>query len=99
MVIIYFTTDENNRLAGGIGSTPSTLQDTELIVPDTHEVLRNPFIFRYVNGELVKDTVYQQHLITQRKAREAEPTLEEQLSSVKKQNADLAFELMMKGVL
>jgi hypothetical protein len=98
MVTIYFTTDGNNHLTGQ-GSTPSTPQDIELDVPDNHEVLLNPFIFKYVNGELVKDTVYQQHLITQRKAREAEPTLEEQLSSVKKQNADLAFELMMKGVL
>ena len=66
---IYFTLDETRHLDGW-SSTPSpNPEEIASEVDEDHEVLRNPFIFRYENGELIKDVEYQQQLIAERKER------------------------------
>lgn len=99
---IYITVDENNRIQGW-GDIRSVESEIEIEVDDNHEVLRNPFIFRYENGELIKDVEYQQQLIEERQRRDSQPSLEEELqkelAKLKKINADLSFELLRKGVV
>ncbi|WP_147402722.1 hypothetical protein [Caldibacillus debilis] len=51
-------------------------------VEENHEVLRNPFIFKYENGELIKDVEYQQQLIREREAIESQPTVEERIQII-----------------
>lgn len=53
---IYFTLDESGHL-DGYSSTPLWKPgEIVLEVEENHEVLRNPFVYRFVNGELVKDS-------------------------------------------
>lgn len=67
---IYFTLDESGHL-NGYSSTPSpNPEEISLEVEENHEVLRNPFVFKYENGELIKDVEYQQQLIREREERE-----------------------------
>lgn len=62
--IIYFNIDENKRLIGW----SSSKEDGELSaeVDNAHEVLVNPFIFKYIDGKFTKDTAYQDTLIKQK---------------------------------
>lgn len=39
--------------------------DIEIETDDDHEVLRNPFVYKFVDGVLLKDDAYQQYLIDQ----------------------------------
>jgi hypothetical protein len=93
----YFNLNKENRLLG----LSSSEKDGEysLDIPLDHEAVSCPYIFKYVDGELTKDTAYQQHLISIEKSKEEAPSLEEQVSAVKKQVTDLAFSLMLKGEL
>lgn len=93
---IYFTLDENSRLLGW-SNRPGSVSDFELDVDASHEVIRNPFIFKYENGTLVKDEAYQQQLINE--AQNKPLTTQEELASLKKSYSELAFDLMMKGVI
>ncbi|RKO63661.1 hypothetical protein Cdeb_02731 [Caldibacillus debilis GB1] len=79
---IYFTLDESGHL-DGYSSTPSpNPEEISLEVEENHEVLRNPFIFKYENGELIKDVEYQQQLIREREAIESQPTVEERIQII-----------------
>lgn len=76
MVKIYFST------TGGhldmISSNPSGIigeQFTE--VPDDHEVLRNPEIYKFEDGVLIKDEEHQRQLIAEELAEESRPTDDE----------------------
>ena len=61
----------------GWGSTRSDETDIEIQVSPDHEVIRNPFIFTYGNGQLKKDEVYQQQLIKEQEEQSKKPTLEQ----------------------
>lgn len=97
-MLIYLSINKENRVIG-CGSTRGSSSDIEVDIPSNHEVFKNPLIYKYENGQLVKDAVYQQKLINDSKAAESQPTLREELQQLKKQNADLAYSLMLKGVL
>ena len=59
---IYFTLDENGRLTGW-QSNPSHVEgEIELEVDDDHEVLQRPMIYKYIDGELVKDEEHLEEL-------------------------------------
>jgi len=64
----------------GWGSTKGSENDIEVEVADDHEVIKNPFIFTYDNGEFKKDVVYQQQLIQEQQEQENKPSTEQQLS-------------------
>lgn len=63
-MIIYFETDKEGYL-NGWSSSRSNEREIELEVEEDHEVLRNSRIFKYVDGELIKDEERQQQLIGQ----------------------------------
>ncbi len=46
----------------GYSDRRGSVTDIEIMVEDTHEVLQNPFVFRYMFGELIKDTDYQESM-------------------------------------
>lgn len=92
---IYFDLDENNHL-NGYGSTPSSDNDIELEVDENHDVLLNPYVYKYENGELFLDEEYQQFLIEERKRELEKPTRTDELE---KAQSDLVFTLMMNGVI
>jgi hypothetical protein len=94
---IHFNVDANNRVEG-VSSSPEGYQYS-LEVDDTHEVNGNPLIFKFENGELVKDSAYAKHLETMFASQRSQQPLDQQVAELRKQTADLAFELMMKGVL
>lgn len=88
---IYVSIDENGR-ALGWGTTRGKETDIEIDVPEDSELLKNPLVFVYRDGEFVKDTDYQQRLIDEKNAIRNAPTHEQILS-------DLVYQLMMKGVI
>jgi hypothetical protein len=91
----YFLLNDENRLQY-ISSTRGQESEIEIEIDENHEVAQNPFIFKYENGELIKDTVYQQELIDAAKEWENRPTKTEELE---KAQSDLVFTLMMNGVI
>jgi hypothetical protein len=88
---VYLFTD--GERVTGCGNTPSPGEPgvIKLDLPEDHEVLDNPFVFVYVNGELMKDEEYQQQKIAEKEAERNQPSEIEQLQV---QNAALAFEVM-----
>jgi hypothetical protein len=90
-MIIYLTLDNDNRITGW-SSNPSP-GTTEIDVPETHEVLRVPTIYQYIDNQLVKDTTYQQQLIDQQNILDNQPTPLQQLGQ---QNTDLEIALIEK---
>lgn len=54
----------------GWGDVRSMDSDIEIEVPISHEVIKNPFVFVYKNGQLTKDTVYQQQLVKEQVERD-----------------------------
>jgi hypothetical protein len=80
------------------GTSESEAPDTvKVTIPTNHEVRKNPRVFTYANGTLTKDTTYQSEKV---KAEQKNlPSLQEQVDSLKRQNSDLAYMLMLKGVL
>lgn len=93
---IYVNIDDENRLQGW-GSTRGSEFDIELHVDENHEVLRNPFIFKYENGELIKDVEYQQQLIREREERNNQPTFEELKERIELMQAALEY-LILGGM-
>ncbi|MCC2249071.1 hypothetical protein JUJ52_03740 [Virgibacillus sp. AGTR] len=75
MVKIHFNIDENNRIRDGWSST-STRNQNEIVlhVAEDHEVLTNAEVFKYENGELVKDVEYQQQLLKQQQEIDNKPS-------------------------
>lgn len=80
----------------GWGSTKGNKNDVEIDVENNHEVLKNPFIFNYKNGHLIKDEVFQQELMQKQEELKNKPSTEQQLEQLKKENADLWYDSMMK---
>ena len=71
---IYFTLDENGRLTGW-QSNPSHVEgEIELEVDDDHEVLQRPMIYKYIDGELVKDEEYLKKLKEEYEKEQSKPS-------------------------
>jgi hypothetical protein len=90
---IFISVNQENRVTGWGDDTGIQVKVTD------PNFIYQPYLYRYEDGQLVKDTVFQEQLVEERKARQKQPTLTQEMADLKKQNADLAFELMMKGVL
>ncbi|MBT2722322.1 hypothetical protein [Bacillus sp. ISL-46] len=88
---IFVYIDETNRILQ-YGSVKSSSGEIEIDVSENHEVIKNPFVYKYVDGQLVKDETYQQELIELKN----KPTPIEELQ---RQQIDLAFTLMLNGVI
>ena len=71
-MVVYISVDANNYLTGW-SSTRSNVDDIEVNISRNHEALSNPEIFKYIDGELVKDEVKQQELIDERIQAENKP--------------------------
>lgn len=82
----YIQVNEDNRIIG-ISDNRSIEQEIEIQVEENEEVLKKPFIYRYENGELIKDTEYQQSLVNRPKP----PTAQERIDSLEQ-----ALLLLMK---
>lgn len=71
---IYFNLIDG-RLDGWSSSPQENKYEAE--VSDNHEVLINPFIFKFENGEFIKDTEYQNQLIAEAEKESNTPNQEE----------------------
>ena len=89
-MVIYIYIDDNNYLTGW-SSTRSSDDDIEINVYRNHEALQNPEVFKYVDGELIKDEERQQELIEEREENENKPS---ELEQLRKENDELAMALM-----
>ncbi|MEK5106513.1 hypothetical protein MHI57_07055 [Cytobacillus sp. FSL K6-0129] len=71
---IYF-----NLVDGRLDGWSSTKRGNsfEAEVPDDHEVLSNPYIFKFENDEFIKDTEYQNQLIAEAEKESNVPNQEE----------------------
>lgn len=72
-MVIYIDLDDNGYLSFW-SSTRSNENDIQLDVPRKHEALYNPEIFKYENGELIKDEERQQQLIDEAREKENQPS-------------------------
>jgi hypothetical protein len=88
---VYLSIGANNRVQGW-GNTRGGESDVEIDVADNHGVLKNPFIYTYSGGVLAKDTAYQEELKNR-------PKPLSQVEQLQKEQAELVFQLMDKGVL
>lgn len=94
---IYFTLTPENRLTGW-GSTPSGVEgEISLEVADDAEVLINPEVFKYENGELIKDEDYQKELIDEAEKERNKPSVDEQLKSAQDALLSVMDTLIEKG--
>lgn len=88
---IYFTLDENNRLTGW-QSNPSYVDgEIELEVDDDHEVLQRTMIYKYIDGELVKDEEYLEELKEEYEQDRNKPTENERLEAIENAMLDLVL--------
>ncbi|MEK4201143.1 MULTISPECIES: hypothetical protein [unclassified Cytobacillus] len=71
---IYFNLIDG-RLDGWSSTSPGNMYEAE--VPEDHEVLSNPYIFKYENDEFIKDTEYQNQLIAEAEKESNVPNQEE----------------------
>lgn len=71
---IYF-----NLIDGRLDGWSSTQRgnNLEAEVPDDHEVLSNPYIFKFENDEFIKDTEYRNQLIAEAEKESNVPNQEE----------------------
>src|SRR5699024_1305072 len=72
-MVVYISVDSDNYLTGW-SSTRSNDDDKEINVYRNHEALQNPEVFKYVDGELIKDEERQQELIAEREENESKPS-------------------------
>jgi hypothetical protein len=98
MKTIYINLDDENRLKGGWGSTPSP-NSIEIEVEDDHEVLDNPFIYRYENGELIKDSEWQAQKVKEREELDAAPSMQERFEMMEMLTAELVMGNAMKDMI
>lgn len=83
---VFFHVGQDNRI-NGWGSTRGSENDVELDLPEDHEAVRNPYVFRYENGELIKDSEWQEIQIQKQESRKNAPSKDVLI-------ADLTFQLM-----
>lgn len=78
-MVIYFNLTKDGYLTGW-SSTQSTKNDVKVYVNRDHEVLTNPEVFKYVDGELIKDENRQQQLIKEYEQEQNKLSIEDQNS-------------------
>lgn len=89
-MVVFISLDNDNYLTGW-SSTRSNDGDIEINVYRNHEALQNPEVFKYVDGDLIKDEERQQELIKEREENENKPN---ELEELKKENHELALALL-----
>lgn len=106
MRTIYFTVDDNGFLEGY--SSNSMLLENEICIEleETHELFSNPFsIFKYEDGEIIKDDEAEDNYIKEEIASDNKPTLKEENEILKKQLDETSkavitlMDMQMKGDL
>lgn len=70
MKTIYLMLNEENRLTGFSYNQPRSGDGNKVEVEEDHEVLKNPRIYKYDNGSLVRDNEYQLQNVKQAKIEE-----------------------------
>ncbi len=75
LLTIYFNLDEKGYVDGY--STTECASDHKINVSESHDVLSNPFIYKLVDGELIKDEERQKAIIEEDLKQRNQPTLEE----------------------
>lgn len=95
---IFLSLNLDSRVCGW-STARGNDRDIEIEVPSDHEVLNNPMIFKCESGVLIKDEAYQQKLIKEREEQRNKLSVNEEIQELKKSSADLAFELLVKGVI
>jgi hypothetical protein len=88
---IFIDVNSETKRVEGWGSSKLSLASIEIEIAEADDFFKNPFVFVYVDGNLIKDEEYQQELLEEEKKRKNTPSQIEQLLI---QNAALAFELM-----
>ena len=83
---VFFNVGQDNRI-NGWASTRGSDSDIELDLAEDHEAIRNPYVFRYENGELIKDAEWQEVQIQKQQSHKNAPSKDVQI-------ADLTFQLM-----
>lgn len=89
-MVVYINLDVDGYLTGW-SSTRSNVDDIVVSLSRNHEALSNPEIFKYIDGELVKDEGKQRELIKEREENENKPS---ELEQLRKENDELAMALM-----
>ncbi len=75
LITIYFNLDNQGYVDGF--STTECVSEHKINVSESHDVLSNPFIYKLVDGELVKDEERQRVIIEENEKQRNQPTLEE----------------------
>lgn len=88
MQTIYIAIDEDNR----VKEWSSTFSEgyVEVVIEENHELLRNPFVFKYTNGYFIKDEVFQEEMVKNHLKDEQK---ENPIAKLMQQNAFLTMEL------
>lgn len=76
-MIIYFNLKDG--YLDGYSSNPNGFE-YEVEVSNDHEVLNNPEVFKFIDGELVKDEIYQQELIEKHERDQKKPASEDMIA-------------------
>lgn len=79
-MVVFISLGSDNYLTGW-SSARSSDEDIEINVYRNHEALQNPEVFKYVDGELIKDEERQQELIAEREENESKPSEVERLET------------------
>ncbi len=87
---IYLTL-QNTRVIQ-LSYSRNTPDEIELDVAEDHEIIKNPFIYVYVDGEPKKDDEYQQYLVNQQQ----QPNTE--IEDIKQENAALKQQVMQQNI-
>jgi hypothetical protein len=96
-VKIYINPNSENMLTGW-DSTPFP-NSIEIEVPDDHEVIDNPFIFRYENDQLIKDSEWQAAKIKEREEVDAAPSYQERFEMMDQMVAEMMMNDAMKDMI
>lgn len=91
MITVYFNLDDDGYLDGISSTKPGHQYSVD--IDETHEVLQNPEIFKYVDGELVKVEDRQQQLIEEYEKSKNEPSETERLQQDNEMLAMAVMEL------
>lgn len=88
---IYFAVDENGYLTYSSPNPSPNPAEISLEVEENHEAFKNPFVFKYENGVLVKDEELQKKEIEKANILKNKPDIEKEI-------ADLWYAVMMGGI-
>lgn len=83
---IFFMLDADGLIESYSSTSFRTPKEIEIELPEDHELFYGPpFIFRYVDGEIVKDTGAESDFIHELEDVENKPSLEEENKMLKEQ--------------